>query len=125
MRKIIILCVVILIAGAAALIWHLTRPEHYGPAFQHAQVVSIQELLEKPAEHLGHTVTVEGVINRQCPVTGCWLYIMDASGKQIRAELSSIAPAFPQRRGGVAIVEGKLVKKGDAYEIDGKAVQFK
>ncbi len=125
MRNILILCAVILVAGAAALVWRLTRPEHFGPPFQHAQIVSIQDLLEKPAEHLGHTVTVEGVINRQCPVTGCWLYIMDASGRQIRAELSSIALTFPQRGGGVAIVEGKLVKKGDSYEIDGKAVRFK
>ncbi len=125
MRNILILCAVILVGGIAVLVWRLTRAEHYGPPFQHAQVVSIKDLLEKPAEHLGHSVTVEGIINRQCPVTGCWLYLMDASGKQIRVEMSSIAPTFPQRGGGEAIVEGKLVKNGDAYEIDGKAVQFK
>jgi len=125
MRKILILCAAILVVGAAALVWHLTRPEHFGPAFAGAPKANIKALLEKPEQHLGRDVTVEGTITRQCPATGCWLFLKDASGKDIRVEMNTIAPSFPQRGGGRAIVEGRLNKSGDSYEIDGKAVEFK
>lgn len=125
MRKILILCGVILVVGAAALVWHFTRREHYGKPFGNAPMVSAKDLLEKPAEHLEDDFTIEGTIVRQCPATGCWLYLKDASGKEVRVEMSNLAPTFPQRGGRKAIVEGRLRKKGDSYEVDTKAVEFK
>ena len=124
MRKILILCAVILVAGAAVLVWHFTRREHYGKPFAGAPKASIKDLVEKPEQHLDADFTVEGTIVRQCPATGCWLFLKDESGKDIRVEMSGIAPTFPQRGGKRAIVEGRLSKRGDAYEIDGKAVEF-
>jgi uncharacterized protein YdeI (BOF family) len=125
MRKIVILCGVILVVGAAAIVWYFIRPEHYGRQFGGAPKASIQELLEKPADHLNRDVTIEGEIVRQCPATGCWLFLRDGSGKEIRVEMSGIAPTFPQRGGKRAVVEGRLSKSGDTYEIDGKAVEFR
>ncbi|MBM4036067.1 MAG: hypothetical protein FJ291_30405 [Planctomycetes bacterium] len=125
MRSILILCATILVAGAAVLVWSSTRPEHYGPAFAGAPKAAVKDLLEKPEEHLGRDVAVEGTIVRQCPATGCWLFLKDVSGKDIRVEMNTIAPKFPQRGGRRAIVEGRLAKNGDSYEIDGKAVEFR
>jgi len=125
MRKILILCASILVIGAAALVWHLTRPEHFGEPFRGAPRARIQDLLEKPAEHADRDVAVEGTITRQCPATGCWLFLRDGSGKEIRVEMSRIAPRFPQRKGGRATVEGRLAKANDSYQIDAKAVDFR
>jgi len=125
MRNILILCGVILLAGAGVVAWRLTRPQHFGPAFSGAPATSIGDLLAKPEEHLGRDVAVEGTITRQCPATGCWLFLKDASGKDIRVEMNTIAPRFPQHTGRRAVVEGRLSKSGDSYEIDGKAVEFK
>ncbi len=125
MRNILILCAAILVVGAAALVWHLTRPEHFGTPFQGAQEASIKDLLEKPTEHLDRDVAVEGTIVRQCPATGCWLFLKDESGRDIRVEMNKIAPTFPQRSGRRAVVEGRLTKSGDSYELEGKAVEFK
>ena len=125
MRKILILCAVILVVGVAAGVWYFTRPEHFGRPFEGSPKASVKDLLEKPAEHLDHDVTIEGEITRQCPATGCWLYVRDESGGNIRVELAPIAATLPQRSGRRAIVEGRLSKKGDSYEIDGKAIEFR
>ena len=125
MRNILILCAAILLVGAAALVWYSTRPQHFGTPFRGAPKAAVKDLLDKPAEHLGRDVAVEGNIIRQCPATGCWLYLKDDSGKDIRVEMNSIAPHFPQRVGRKALVEGQLAKVGDHYEIEGKAVEFK
>ena len=125
MRKILILCAVILVVGAAALVWHFTRPEHYGKPFQGAPKANIKDLVEKPEQHLDADFRVEGTIIRQCPATGCWLFLKDESGKDIRVEMNTIAPTLPQRGGRRAVVEGRLAKRGDAYEVDGKAVEFR
>jgi hypothetical protein len=125
MRNILILCAAILLIGAAALVWHFMRPKHYGKPFSNAPKVTAKELLEKPAEHAASDFTIEGTIVRQCPATGCWLYLKDASGKEVRVEMSDLASTFPQRGGRKAIVEGRLRKKGDSYEVDTKAVEFK
>lgn len=125
MRNILVLCAAVLVVGAAALAWHFTRPDHFGKPFAGAPKASIKDLVEKPGQHLDADFTIEGTIIRQCPATGCWLFLKDESGKDIRVEMSKIALKFPQRTGRRAIVEGRLSKRGDSYEIDGKAVEFK
>lgn len=125
MRNILILCATILLVGAAALVWYTMRPEHFGRPFRGAPKTAVKDLLEKPEEHLGRDVALEGTIVRQCPATGCWLYLKDESGKDIRVEMNKIAPKLPQRVGRKAAVEGRLMKLEDHYEIEGIAVEFK
>ncbi len=125
MRKILILCGVILVLGAAVAVWHFTRPQHFGAPFEGAPRAAVKDLLERPDEHLGRDVALEGTIVRQCPATGCWLFLKDDSGKEIRVEMNKLAPRFPQRVGRKAKVEGQLAKVGDHYEIEGKAVEFR
>lgn len=125
MRKILILCAAVLAAGGAALAWRLTRPERFGAPFAGAPRVMIADLFERPEEHLGKDVTIEGTITRQCPATGCWMFLRDGGGKDIRVEMNQVAPRFPQRGGRRALVEGRLAKSGESYELDAKAVEFK
>jgi uncharacterized protein YdeI (BOF family) len=125
MRRILILCAAVLIVGVVALVWYLTRPDHYGHPFEGAPKASVKDLLERPDENLNRKVTIEGDITRQCPLTGCWLYLRDSSGKEIRVEMSGTTPTLPQRGGKKAVVEGRFSKGGDSYEIDGKAIEFR
>ena len=125
MRTILILCAAVLVVAAAALVWYLTRPDHYGRPFQGAPAVSVKDLTDRPADHLDREVTVKGDITRQCPATGCWLYVRDPSGKEIRIEMAGATPTLPQRGGKKAVVEGRFRKSGDSYEIDGKAIEFR
>jgi len=125
MRKILILCVAIVIIGAILLVWQLTRPEHHGQPFEGAPKASIKELTEKPVDFLDKDITVEGKVVRQCPASGCWLFVKDESGREIRVEMSSVTPTLPQRKGKTAVVEGRLNKAGESYEIDGKGIEFR
>jgi len=125
MRKILILCAAVLVIGAGALVWYVTRPEHYGRPFEGAPKASLEDLLEKPDENLNRDVTIEGEITRQCPASGCWLFLKDNSGKEIRVEMSGSTPTLPQRSGKAAVVEGRLVRSGDTYEIDGHGIEFR
>jgi len=125
MRKILILCAVVLVAGAAALAWYLMRPERYGHPFEGLPQTPIADLLARPEDHAGRDVAVEGAITRQCPATGCWLYVRDSSGKEIRVEMAGTTPTLPQRGGKRAVVEGRLEKSGDTYRIDGRSIEFR
>lgn len=125
MRKILVLCAAVLVVGVAALVWYLTRPDHYGYPFEGAPRTSVKDLMERPDDHLNRDVTIEGDITRQCPATGCWLYVRDPSGKEIRVEMGATTPTLPQRGGRKAIVEGRFGKSGDSYRIDGKAIEFR
>jgi hypothetical protein len=69
-------------------------------------------------------VRVQGVVNEQCPVTGCWFYLKDGD-KKLKIEMGDTTPTLPKRVGKNAVVEGALVKSGDTYEFVGTAVEFK
>jgi cytochrome c-type biogenesis protein CcmE len=125
MRKILVLCVAVLVIGVMALVWLFTRPEHHGRPFEGAPKASIQELTEKPGDFLDKDITVEGEVVRQCPASGCWLFVKDDSGREIRIEMGGVTPTLPQRKGKTAVVEGRLSKAGESYEIDGKGITFR
>ncbi len=44
-----------------------------GAGIGEAKKVSLDEVLEKPAEYVDRTVLVEGVIVRSCKTEGCWM----------------------------------------------------
>jgi len=121
MKKILILCAGILAAGAAYFIWSYSQPEHYGKAFSGVPMMSIAELAQKPIESAVH---VEGKIVRQCPMTGCWFYLDDGKGHQVRVEFGKILPKLPQKVGRTAIVEGQMATLGDESLLLGSAVEF-
>jgi cytochrome c-type biogenesis protein CcmE len=122
MKKIIILCAGILGIGAVYLVWMYAQPEHFGQSFSNVPIVSIAQLTEKPVE--GY-FRVEGKIVRQCPMSGCWFYLDDGKGHQVRIDFGKILPQLPQRVGRTAVVEGQLAKTSQELMLIGSAVEFR
>lgn len=125
MKKILIFSL-ILIAGAALWLMHSAKmPTHYGAAFA-ADLPQIQmkDLYADPTSHLTGPVSIQGKITRQCPSSGCWFYLDDTSGKQVKIELGHMGIKFPQWVGKNAKVEGSLLQNKDELELVGTAVEF-
>jgi uncharacterized protein YdeI (BOF family) len=75
-----------------------------------APVVPIASIVGAPETYVGKTVTVEGRITKECPSSGCWWYVKDASG-EIRADSSGAGFALPLRQEGrVVRTTGKVVR---------------
>lgn len=125
MKIILFMCAMILCGAIGFVVWSSVRPEHHGQPFKGLEKVTLAELVDKPAEHASKPVRLEGVVNTQCPVTGCWFFLKDAGGKELKIEMGDTTPQLPKRIGKTAIVEGALVKSGDTYEFVGNAVEFK
>jgi hypothetical protein len=97
---------------------------HFGEPFTSAPVVTIAQLLETPDAYQRKPVRVQGTIERQCPVAGCWFFMHDGQGHSIKVELGDYLPKLPQNIGNQAEAEGELIKKGTAYEFIGTRVTF-
>ncbi|MBM4163111.1 MAG: DUF4920 domain-containing protein [Lentisphaerae bacterium] len=111
----------VLIAGCGRKAGHGT---HFGEPFTSAPVVTIAQLLETPEAFQRKPVRVQGTIERQCPMAGCWFFIHDGQGRSIKVELGDYLPKLPQNIGNIAEAEGELIKKGAAYEFIGTRVTF-
>jgi len=122
MKIILVLCASILVIGAGYLVWRSVQPEHFGKAFAGAPLVPIEQLAEAP---VNADVKVEGKIVRQCPMTGCWFYLDDGKGHQIRIEFTKTLPKLPQKVGRQAVVEGQMARMGEEPVLVGSAVEFK
>jgi len=122
MRKILVLCASILVIGAVYLIWKHAQPEHFGKAFSGTPIMPIAQIAGEPA---GGEVRVEGKIVRQCPMSGCWFYLDDGKGHQVRVEFGQTLPQLPQRVGRTAVVEGQVAKTNHEPLLIGSAVEFK
>jgi hypothetical protein len=122
MKKILMLCAAVLVLGAAYLAWRIAQPEHYGKAFAGAPAATIAQLSHK---QVTGDVRVEGKIVRQCPATGCWFYVDDGKGNQVKIELGNTVPKLPQKVGRTAIVEGRLILSDEEPTLAGAGVEFK
>lgn len=125
MKKIFVLCGAILVAGAGYIGWAYLQPEHFGRAFLGAPAATIRQLTLAGAASGGGNVRVEGEIVRQCPVSGCWFYLDDGAGNQVKVELGKVVPTLPQRIGKRATVEGRMVLMGEEPVFAGEGVEFK
>lgn len=100
------------------------KAEHFGEAFTSAPEVPIAKLLESPDSFRRLPVRVKGEIERQCPASGCWLFLRDAEGRSIRVELGDYFPELPRHVGGMAEVEGEWIPKGKSHEFIGTRISF-
>jgi len=124
MRTILIFCGLIL-AGVIA--WILVaRPfaDHYGPAFRGLGRVELGGLLDRPSDHLKKDVRTRGTVTTQCPGCGCWFFVKDARGRELRVEFGDTCPMLPIRRGRMATLEGQLIRFGEGYEFVATAAEF-
>ena len=125
MKTIFILCGLIVAGLAAWFILSRTRADHYGKPFRGLPTAEVAQLADKPGAYLKKEVRVEGVVGRQCPAKGCWFFLKDAGGKEIKVEMGDATPTLPARTGKAATVEGQLIQFGEAYEFIGTAVEFR
>lgn len=105
------LIAVVAVAGAA---WYLARPqaETYGTAPVTGPIMKIADITDA---HVGQTVTIEGIIDQECPHSGCWAVIKDDSG-QIRIDTQKGGFALPLRREGSRVIvvgEVERAENGD------------
>lgn len=101
------------------------QERHFGEPFSNAPLVPIADLLERPGDFYRKPVRVSGTIERQCPASGCWLFLRDAGGRTIRVELGDTFPTLPQFVGGQAEVEGEWVDRGGHFELIGTRITFR
>ena len=125
MKKILILCALLLIVGIGAAIVALRPPENLGNPFQVAAPTALSDIIGKPDTFLAADIRTEGRIVRQCPSSGCWFFLADDAGRQVRVELGHLGRKFPQHVGKTAEIEGRLLQNGKDLEIVGNAVRFK
>ena len=124
MKKILVLCAAILVAAVGYSGWRYVQPEHYGGAFTGVPEVKLYELSHQDTTAKTGNVRIENRIVRQCPATGCWFYLDDGKGNQVKVELGQVTPELPQRIGRRAVVEGRMVMMGDEPVFAGNGVEF-
>lgn len=125
MKKILFLSLILLVGGGFWAMQATKTPAHFGAAFTPDTLqVQIKDLYADIDSHLSRPVIVTGRITRQCPSSGCWFYLDDNSGKQVKIELGHMGIKFPQWVGRKARIEGQLLKNKDELELVGTAVEF-
>ena len=123
MKKILILCVVVLIA-AGAFIWRVVaKPSLFGH-FNGAAQVEVSALVEHPKDYVGRPLSAEGTVTEQCQAMGCYFMLRDAR-KALRVDLQDIAMTAPMHEGKPVRVEGQLLPYGEGYQLVATAVEFR
>ena len=135
MKAKLIVVPVVIVVLLAAMIWYLARPqeESYGGsdvASPHhmqgsAPQVDIVDIADIEPSHIGQQVAIAGTITKECPHTGCWAIIEDATG-QIRIDTKAGGFALPLRREGskVQIVGQVIEKENGDLEIAAQSAEF-
>jgi hypothetical protein len=124
MKAILVVGALLLAGGGAWLFLAHRGPDHHGQAFRGLGAVEIASLVEKPTDYLKKDVRIEGTLAKQCPSTGCWFYLREPGGKEIKVEMGDTTPELPARVGKKATVEGQLIRYGEEYQFIGNAVEF-
>jgi hypothetical protein len=65
MNKVLVLCLVVLIGGVAAVIYTRSRIQHFGEPFKGYPAVTVTELLAKPTDYVDKDIRVEAKVTRQ------------------------------------------------------------
>jgi hypothetical protein len=123
MRTIFTLCGLTLITGAFFIWREMQLPTLYG-TFTGAPKAAVADLIERPKDFLGRTITVEDKVSEQCETMGCFFFFR-AGKSTLRVEIKDLAMKAPMREGHEARVEGQIVPHGDGYQLLASAVEFK
>lgn len=122
MKAILTLCAVTLIVGGALLYRHTRLPNRFGE-FGGAATAKVSDLVDSPKDYLKRTVSIEGVVSKQCTTMGCFFFFHEGD-KILRVDLQEVAMTAPRKNGHRARVEGRMVPYGDSYQFYASAVQF-
>lgn len=119
---------VIIVALLAAGIWYVARPQDKTLGNAPAAVTdqAATPIGQLTREQVGQDVTIAGVIETECPTTGCWAIVKDDTG-QIRIDTAAGGFALPLKREGSSIkVQGILqLTEGGDLQISAKTAEVK
>ncbi|HKE26575.1 MAG TPA: hypothetical protein VKB88_29675 [Bryobacteraceae bacterium] len=122
MKKILVLCTLIIVAAAVSLWRAAAKPARFG-SFTGAPKAEVASVIADPKAYLSRTVELEGVVSAQCKSMGCYFFFR--SGKNaLRVDLQEIAMTAPMREGRRARVEGQTVPYDGGYQFFANAVEF-
>ena len=129
MKTIIAVALILVLAGSGFLAykmmsWEVYASENYRDGDQDYKPVEIRQLIANSALYMDKKVMVQGSISSECP-TGCWFYVKDTWGNQLKVELSYGKFAIPQRVGKNVKVEGRLALEDDQLYLVGDRVSIK
>jgi hypothetical protein len=122
MKIIFAICGLVLLVGGVLLWQYMRLPDHFGE-FTGAPKADVTALVANPTEYLHKTVTIEGVVAKQCTTMGCYFFFVLDKG-ELRIDLADIAMNAPRRNGHRVKVEGQIVPYNDGYQFWASAVEF-
>lgn len=124
MKNIMIISISLLVFGAIGLYVTMQSAEHFGDPFKVGMTTALRDIVDTPDRFLSSDVRTSGRIVRQCPSSGCWFFLDDGTGRQVRVELGHLGMKFPQHVGGTVEIEGRLTRDEKSLELIGNGARF-
>jgi hypothetical protein len=89
------------------------------------KLTAVDDILADPKAYEGKTVTIDGMINMECP-SGCFFYLAVAgTNAAILVDLKPAGLAIPQKVGRRVLVEGTVAIKDNLPVLFGKGVEIR
>lgn len=114
--------VIVLVVGA--IVFLMREPvEQFGTT--DAAPVQTVAIADITSDQVGERVAIEGTIDKECPHSGCWAVIKDASG-QIRIDTNAGGFALPLHREGshIRVTGTVMLTEGGSVEITAESAQL-
>jgi hypothetical protein len=103
MKPLVFVLMAALCAGAAV--------QQLGKPFAVSHPLTVSEVLNKPEERLGKPIQVRGKVTEVCQMKGCWMALVDDTGKSLRVKVNDGVIVIPKESvGKMAVAEGELKK---------------
>jgi hypothetical protein len=81
--------------------------------------VPLEKLMSHPATYANRTVQVKGKVTAVCENMGCWMALTTAD-TTVRVKVNDGEIVFPKEAvGKLATAEGRFVKNGETWQIQG------
>lgn len=123
MKVIFAVCGLILLVGSVLFWQWMHEPVKFGE-FTNAPKVEILDVIHHPQDYLHKTVSLEGIVAKQCTTMGCYFFFIIGT-QELRVDLADIAMNAPKGRDGRRVrVEGRTVPYDLGYQFMASAVEF-
>jgi len=99
-----------------------TAADTYGAPISKSESTDIKDILVRPQDYAGKTVTIEGTIVRECP-TGCW-FDLESGNAVLHVDINPAGFAIPQEVGSRALVEGEIQYLDNQVSMLGQGVKI-
>ena len=99
-----------------------TGNDVYGDGISNYETTDIKDILTKPQDYEGKTVTIKGTIVRECP-SGCWLDV-GSGNAALHVDINPAGFAIPQEVGSQVVVEGEIQYLDNQVSMAGQGVEI-